>query len=79
MYTPSAPFPNGTTYMAFNDAWCCQCARYKMDAEGMPLPDNCEVEEQIILAQLDESKWPSEDIVFEKGKLNHICLKFVEG
>ena len=74
-HTPSRPFPNGMTFMFFNESFCCRCDKYKLDDDGMPLPDNCKVEEVISQAQFDESKWPADDIV-EVGDMDHICLRF---
>ena len=74
-YKPSKPFPNGTTYGVFNDAFCCRCKKYKVDEAGMPLDDNCEVENAIAEAQFFEEKYPKDDIV-EVGRFYHVCLHF---
>jgi len=74
-HKPSKPFPNGSTYDFFNNHFCCRCNKYKVDREGMPLPDNCTTENALAEAQFDESKWPSNDIVGIKD-INHICLHF---
>ena len=74
-YKPSVPFPNGSTYMFFNDAFCCRCTKYRLDKEELPLPDNCGIENAISKAQLDASLWPGEDIV-STDTFSHICLGF---
>ena len=72
---PSVPFPNGSTYMFFDDAFCCRCTKYKLNEEGMPLPDNCGTEEAINRAQLDTTLWPGEDIVSTET-FSYVCLGF---
>jgi hypothetical protein len=72
-YTPSKPFPNGSSYMFFNDAFCCRCNKYKLNADGMPLPDNCETEN--IIAEFRLNAWPQDTIV-NVGDISHVCLLF---
>ncbi|MCL2703869.1 MAG: hypothetical protein FWE91_09720 [Defluviitaleaceae bacterium] len=72
---PSRPFPNGTSYMNFNDAFCCRCNKYKLNEEGLPLPDNCTVENALSEAQFDIEKYPKDDIV-EVGGYFHVCRHF---
>ena len=74
-YKSSAPFPNGSTYEYFNDAFCCRCTKYKLNKDGMPLPDNCEAENTLAAAQFDLEKWPGDDIVEVNGHY-HVCLRF---
>lgn len=43
-------FSNGTEYQCFRALFCDRCARCKLDTEGMPQKDNCELEEKLALA-----------------------------
>ena len=74
-YESSKPFPNGTEFMVFNDVFCCNCGKHKVDADGMPLPDNCKIEELICHSQLDDKCWPGDDVVIVKG-FGYACLHF---
>ena len=74
-YIQSKPFPNGSTFEYFNGAFCCRCRKYRLDDEGMPLPDNCEIENAIARAQFDVRHWPKDEIV-RVGDMYHICLHF---
>ena len=74
-YKPSKPFPNGTAYGIFNDAFCCRCKKYKLNDDGLPTADNCAVENAIAEAQFDCDKFPTDDIV-EVGDYMHVCLRF---
>ena len=74
-YNPSKPFSNGSEYMLFNESFCCECAKYKVDDDGMPLTGNCKIEEAFSVYQLTESGWPERDIV-QDGDMKHICLRF---
>ena len=74
-YKPSKPFSNGSEFYFFNDNFCCRCNRYKLNADGMPLPDNCEIDEALNQAMFDDTKWPENDIV-ETVNGVRVCLKF---
>ena len=74
-YKSSVPFPNGSTYMFFSDTFCCRCTKYRLDEEGMPLPDNCGIENTISRAQLDTTLWPGENIVATET-FSYVCLSF---
>ena len=72
---PSRPFPNGSTFEFFNEVFCCRCTKLKLDDDGMPLEDNCEIENAIAEAQFDEKAWPENDIVEVNGHY-HVCRHF---
>jgi len=74
-HKPSRPFPNGSTFAFFNDAFCCRCKKYKLNDDGLPTDDNCTVENAISEAQFDIEKYPQDDIV-EVGGYLHVCLHF---
>ena len=81
---PSKPFSNGTEDMIFNEHFCCDCKKYKVDDDGMPLPDNCGIEEAISRALFDETEWPANDIVTilnDDGTVKywHVCTKYDSG
>jgi hypothetical protein len=71
---PSKPFPNGMTYMWWNEQFCCRCNKYKLK-DGMPLPDNCETENAMAISVIDETKWPSDKIISTAAH-DWICLEF---
>lgn len=79
---PGTVFSNGTEYEVFNEAFCCRCNKYKLDADGWPLsPSNggCAIWDNIESAALGYP-FPSEDVVSIKhdGKIKywHVCRGF---
>ena len=74
-HKPSKPFPNGTSYHYFHDSFCCRCKKHKTDKQGLPLSDNCKIENALSIAQFDSEKYPENDIVEVNGYY-HVCLHF---
>jgi hypothetical protein len=72
-HKPTKPFPNGSTYEYFNGAFCCRCSKLKLDDAGMPLSDNCPIENALAIG-LDDC-WPSNEIVEVPGA-DYYCLHF---
>ena len=46
-------FSNGTEYMAWNNANCCECARYHV-VDGEVVEPVCPLEEALSLASIDD-------------------------
>lgn len=72
---PSRPFSNGSECGFFYETFCDLCDRYKLDESGDALPDNCEIENAIARATIDDTQWPQNDIV-AVGDCSHFCTKF---
>lgn len=73
-YTHSKPFSNGSELDFFNANFCCRCDRYKLDHDGVPCADNCEIEDRISRAMFDDQAWPAEEIVVADG--TRVCTGF---
>jgi hypothetical protein len=57
-------FPNGTSYMDFNEAFCCRCTKYAPDSipgEGK----GCETKEAISTCSItgDKKDFPYKDLI----------------
>ena len=78
-------FPNGSSYMFFDEVFCCRCNRYVLDDDGMfaafPEDGGCEIRDKIERAGGGEPVFPGEDVVeiWENNmpKYWHVCRGFV--
>lgn len=66
----------------FIDNFCERCSKLKEDADGMPMQDNCSINEQIHNARFDDALWPKDSIVriyednAEFSKYSHVCKEY---
>ena len=69
-------FANGTEYMVFDEAYCCNCKKYVPWHEATKNNPVCPIEDAIAMAQYDEKKFPYKYIKRDQPNEFSYCTEF---